>query len=1265
MEHRFVVAVLSILLFFTSQISALPAPTVLCIESSDRCGNYSRCDECHTLEYYLSGDHSLITSNSEFAFLNQRYFVNKTVFLENMSNLLLGGYNRKAIIRCTEEDAGFKFQNISNLTLSNLQFISCGATFLNYFKRGHNRTMDRASLVILLGANLTLTNISILNGSDAGIIVIDVRGNTFISHLTVSKTRATQRQAYGNEIAYFDCRNKSNTNYKLIVQDSNFTENHCYSRNKAYQVAGLTIFVSKCFARINITRTQFINNSGTHLGGNLAIIYLNLTDISAQHFNLSNILIEGGNATGGAGLYIFITKLITKHAKTSVLPQTDFSNITQTYKFNSSATVIENVIFKNNVAANVGAAIYIQLKASTQEAIVHHKIIIRNCKFYNNSLTFANNGGVALYSNYFDIDGFLFQVNPQYKIVVSNSHFQGHYVDSNHSDSVESASGNSVIFVNSNNYFEIEDVNITNNSVNAITAINSNLLFKGSITLFYNTGSSGGGLLLCQNSIMYLTANTTIRIFNNSVSHVGGGICVEPHCVQARPQCFFQVDNQIKNNSDLLKSIHVHIHNNIASYGGHNLFGGDVDRCYMTDSPELNSSPFSGQKVYNTIFSISNGTSSVTSEPRHICFCMNGTSNCSQQSSMFSIYPGESFMIEAVLVGQQNGTVPGVVQTWLWAEDTSEIQFKGNVQTITHQCSYLNYTISLRAADHRNQTVHFEIGVQHVGDQSGYERLPEFKRKQVVLHIKDCPIGFKLESDSSEANSLICGHCILQYKDLECHIEVNNRVFIKRKQSGNVWIGFDYNGTNDSKPTSIKHIMNCPFDYCDIECLELNMTQSDYNPTLICANNRSGIGCGGCKEGHSALLGSSKCGKCTNKYLALLLIFVLAGFALVVALTLLNLTIAKGTLSGLIFYANVIESNISFLVPHKKYNVFPTPLLRVFVAWINLDLGIPTCFYDGMDAYAEAWLQFAFPLYIWGIAILIILLSSRFQCVATIVSKNAVKVLATLVLLSYTTFIRAVISSFSYADIYTLYRDNSTESCNYSHTREVAWLIDSNVRYFEFKHALLFAVAIVFGLITLPFTFVLLFIKPLRRYSHKMPLRWLERLKPFLDAYTGPYSDSGRFWPGMLLLARICLSITGGLNTLSAKRVIQNVTSLVIITLLSAAGLVRPGLYRVRVLDALEYFFLLNLAALLIGVTYYDGSESHQKAVFDVCVGLSFIVFIAIVLYHLGLKIWKCTWMATAFQTLLINSQQKITNSYPPIFEEREPLLAVLEDHVE
>ena len=67
-------------------------------------------------------------------------------------------------------------------------------------------------------------------------------------------------------------------------------------------------------------------------------------------------------------------------------------------------------------------------------------------------------------------------------------------------------------------------------------------------------------------------------------------------------------------------------------------------------------------------------------------------------------------------------------------------------------------------------------------------------------------------------------------------------------------------------------------------------------------------------------------------------------------LALSNMTVSTGTLNGLILFANVIRTNqSSFLAPESA------TLLRVFIAWLNLDLGISTCLYDGMDMYAKVW----------------------------------------------------------------------------------------------------------------------------------------------------------------------------------------------------------------------------------------------------------------------------------------------------------------------
>ena len=82
----------------------------------------------------------------------------------------------------------------------------------------------------------------------------------------------------------------------------------------------------------------------------------------------------------------------------------------------------------------------------------------------------------------------------------------------------------------------------------------------------------------------------------------------------------------------------------------------------------------------------------------------------------------------------------------------------------------------------------------------------------------------------------------------------------------------------------------------------------------------------------------------------------LAGIALVTLMLILNMTVAAGTLDGLIFYVNVIHANENILLPFQETN-----FITVIISWLNLDLGIDTCYFPGMDTYIKTWLQLAFP----------------------------------------------------------------------------------------------------------------------------------------------------------------------------------------------------------------------------------------------------------------------------------------------------------------
>ena len=192
---------------------------------------------------------------------------------------------------------------------------------------------------------------------------------------------------------------------------------------------------------------------------------------------------------------------------------------------------------------------------------------------------------------------------------------------------------------------------------------------------------------------------------------------------------------------------------------------------------------------------------------------------------------------------------------------------------------------------------------------------------------------------------------------------------------------------------------------------------------------------------YSLTLDSQKCSECSNLYLLLLLPLAASGLVLVAVLFLLNMTVADGSINCLIFYANVVA------ITHSSLNPVTSSGLYIFIALLNIDLGIDTCLFDGMDAYTEMWLQFVFPFYLWAIIIAIVMVSNKIPSRLTrrIGGENAVKVLATLLLLSYTKLQRAVITIFTFTSL--TYPSGAVRH---------VWSYDANVKFLEGKHLYLY-----------------------------------------------------------------------------------------------------------------------------------------------------------------------------------------------------------------
>ena len=693
----------------------------------------------------------------------------------------------------------------------------------------------------------------------------------------------------------------------------------------------------------------------------------------------------------------------------------------------------------------------------------------------------------------------------------------------------------------------------------------SSVTFAGRNVFINNTGIEGGAILVINNGYMLLNYESKLSFINNHAVISGGAI----HVVQnvRASSCFYQLFEPITESPLGIREYFL-FQNNTAHDFGSAVYGGRPPPCFSWAAADyVNSDDFF---VNISTFVDQPGYSVISSDTFGVCFCNGNIPNCSETNKIFQISPGDSFTFTATPVGGSNGTTSGVIQ----AIDQNAIQPKSNF--VAAACT--NVTHSVQVTNSSLKTIYIYVSI--------VAGIFEIEPKQIVLvvNIKPCPAGFYLSSETR-----VCD-CIEQIASIaKC---VSSTGIIER--SGSLWISYD----NEYNCTIVDQ--ECPFDYCKFPSVNITLDE----PNDQCSFNRIGRLCGGCEENYSVVFGSNKCKKCnSNVQISLLIAFAFTGIALVVFLLILNLTVSVGTINGLIFYANIVK------LYEPLFPTEPIPFLSQFISWINLDLGIETCFYKGMNACEKTGLQFIFPFYLWFIIGLIILLARYFSKISKLVGNNATPVLATLLLLSYTKLLRTVILILSTSQI----------SCNGK--SQFYWYVDANIAYFRSCHLPLFITAvIVLILLVVPYTlFLLLF--PLLEFSnekYRSKLSFLIKFKPFFDAYGGPYNDKFRFWPGILLLVRVMLALSVGLSDKFGPAFGCLVAIAVILIISLSYGKVYTS--TIYVLDIWFKLSLMIMAYIIQGNVSSELSSSNEieyRLIVILNFGLTFVIFFGVIFYHI------------------------------------------------
>ena len=197
-----------------------------------------------------------------------------------------------------------------------------------------------------------------------------------------------------------------------------------------------------------------------------------------------------------------------------------------------------------------------------------------------------------------------------------------------------------------------------------------------------------------------------------------------------------------------------------------------------------------------------------------------------------------------------------------------------------------------------------------------------------------------------------------------------------------------------------------------------------------------------------------------------------------------NLTVTNEIINTLIFYVNIISINYSQFCFHSHSP--DCTILSLF----NLDLGIETCFYDGMDGYVKTWLQLAFPFYLMIIAFTLIIGSRHSSKLQRFTANRVLKVLTTLFLMSYTKVLLTVCQVLFFFSSVTHLPSNCTT---------LVWSVDTGVVLFGVKFCILYSVCLILFIILLIFNVILLFPRTASRWS------FINNFKPLLDVYFSPY----------------------------------------------------------------------------------------------------------------------------------------------------------------
>ena len=475
----------------------------------------------------------------------------------------------------------------------------------------------------------------------------------------------------------------------------------------------------------------------------------------------------------------------------------------------------------------------------------------------------------------------------------------------------------------------------------------------------------------------------------------------------------------------------------------------------------------------------------ISSPPAHLCLC--GTNmTCVQPNKTDSIisYLGKHITVPVFAVDFEYQSVVAEVFILSCSRNKfTDINKYGKQLLNEDQCTDVRFSL--------NSVGHCKMSFAIVDEQIHLD---------LNITLLPCPIGFY-----NINNNCVCDPYLTQHDiATTCDIDTTSIAITDGTWLGHVVIDDSLLPSTSANNGTFGYAPVCPTGYCTQGRTRVDMTQL-YS---LCRGHRTAVLCGACDEGYSMVLGSEQCLHCTTDvWLEVTIVVATAGLLLVLLLFCLNVTISSKLLGGVVFYANMTEVSMRTAVLHSsKYG----HVLDVVFSLFNLNIGLGVCFYKGMTATDKTALQFVFPVYMWCIVVVLIVVSRFSTRVSNWTSRSSVQVLATLLYLSFAKLLLTVIDILMPVTIKTPEGDFTV------------WYIDGNVSYWnDTGHIVLLIVAVIVGVV-----YLMPFVVWTTCGSLLLRFRYVRLRRSAVDAYHGQYRGGWGWWFG----ARVCLLVMSYVN---------------------------------------------------------------------------------------------------------------------------------------